>query len=173
MNNESFTDEGLKLLKGVSRGDEEAFRKLYDLTHKKVYFHLYRLLKGKEAAEDVLVETYTEVWRGAKNFKGKSMVSTWIMGIARNLAMNELRKFKYHEDIENFPNLSNGTTPETEDFDKQGAHRQKRGVCSQIPLIFFTHLSLLIFVMRMNRMIFRRAEFEFQREEKNILDKRR
>ena len=119
MNNGSLADKDSELLKKISGGDEEAFRQLYDLTHKKVYFYLYRLLKGKEAAEDILVETYTEVWRGAKNFKGKSMVTTWMMGIARNLAMNELRRFKYHDDIDNFQNLSNGTLPDREHFDKQ------------------------------------------------------
>ncbi len=90
MSNESIVDKSVELLEKVSEGDEEAFRQLYDLTHKKVYFYLYRLFKVKESAEDALVETYTEVWRGAKSFKGKSLVTTWIMGIARHLAMNEL-----------------------------------------------------------------------------------
>jgi len=117
--NRSFTGKDLELLKKISKGDEEAFRELYDLTHKKVYYYLYRLLQGKQTAEDILVETYTEVWRGAKNFKGKSMVTTWIMAIARNLAMNELRKSKYHENIDNFPNLPSDTILDPEHFDKQ------------------------------------------------------
>lgn len=119
MSNGSVADKDLELLKRVSGGDEKAFRQLYDLTHKKVYFYLYRLLKGKEAAEDILVETYTEVWRCAKNFKGKAQVTTWMMAIARNLAMNELRKFKSHNNIDNFPNLSNDSIPDPEHFDKQ------------------------------------------------------
>src|SRR4030042_4772307 len=117
MSNESIADTNVELLERVSRGDEEAFRQLYDLTHKKVYFYLYRLLKGKETAEDILVETYTEVWRCAKNFKGKEQVTTWMMAIARNLAMNELRKFKSHNNIDNFPNLSNDSIPDPEHFD--------------------------------------------------------
>jgi RNA polymerase sigma-70 factor (ECF subfamily) len=32
------------------------------------------------------------VWKGAKNFKGRSKVSTWILGITRNQAHNILRK---------------------------------------------------------------------------------
>ncbi len=119
MSNESIADTNVELLKRVSAGDEEAFRQLYDVTHKKVYFYLYRLLKGKESAEDILVETYTEVWRGAKNFKGKSMVTTWMMGIARNLAMNELRKMKSHDNIDDYPNLPNGSTPDVNGFDRQ------------------------------------------------------
>jgi RNA polymerase sigma-70 factor (ECF subfamily) len=53
-------------------------------------------------AEDILVETYTEVWRCAKKFKGHSRVTTWMMGIARNLAMNHLGKLRKHEDLDDF-----------------------------------------------------------------------
>lgn len=56
-------------------------------------------------AEDILVETYTEVWRCAKKFKGHSRVTTWIRGMVRYLAMNYLGKFKKHDNIDDFPNL--------------------------------------------------------------------
>jgi RNA polymerase sigma-70 factor (ECF subfamily) len=119
MNEGSVADRDLELLRKISCGDKEAFRELYDLTHKKVHFYLYRLLQGKEVAQDILMETYTEVWKGAKNFKGKARATTWIIAIARNLAMNELRKFKNHDNIDNFPNLPNGSTQEVEQLDRQ------------------------------------------------------
>jgi RNA polymerase sigma-70 factor (ECF subfamily) len=119
MVNGSMTDKDLELLRRISCGDKEAFRELYDLTHKKVYFYLYRLLRGRQAAEDILIETYTEVWKGAKNFKGKARATTWIIAIARNLGMNELRKFKDHNNIEDFPNLSNGHPQDIEQLDRQ------------------------------------------------------
>lgn len=119
MDNDPLASRDLELLERVSRGDGEAFRQLYDLTHKKVYIYLYRLVHGKQMAEDILVETYTEVWRCAKKFKGKSRVTTWMIGIARNLAMDELGKVRRHEDIEDFPNLSNGVIPDAESVDRQ------------------------------------------------------
>jgi RNA polymerase sigma-70 factor (ECF subfamily) len=111
--------QDIELLKRVSKGDEEAFRQLYDLTHRKVYFYLYRLVHGRQMAEDILVETYTEVWRNASKFKGKSRAGTWIIGIARNLAMNQLRKVKVHEDIDLIKNLSNGSQPNGRPFDRK------------------------------------------------------
>jgi RNA polymerase sigma-70 factor (ECF subfamily) len=119
MSDGSVADKDLELLRRISCGDKEAFRELYDLTHKKVHFYLYRLLQGKEVAEDILMETYTEVWRGAKNFKGEARATTWIIAIARNLAMNELRKFKKHNNIDNFPNLPNISAQEVEQLDRQ------------------------------------------------------
>ncbi len=114
-----FIDIESELLQKISGGDEEAFRQLYDVTHRKVYFFLYRLLGRKPITEDVLVETYTEVWKGAKKFKGKSRVLTWIIGIARNLAMNELRRERRHEDIDDFQDLSNGSQPDGEPLDRK------------------------------------------------------
>lgn len=114
-----FSGQHTELLKRISDGDEEAFRELYDLTHKRVYFYLYRLVHGKQMAEDVLVEAYSEVWRCAKKFKGNSAVTTWMMGIARNLAMNELGKVKRYDHIEDFPNLSDGVIPDPEPMDRR------------------------------------------------------
>jgi RNA polymerase sigma-70 factor (ECF subfamily) len=81
-----------KLLDGVVKKDERQFAQLYTITQKRVFYYLFRLTKSHETAEDLLMTTYTEVWKLAKNFRGDSKVLTWIFGIARNLAMNEIRK---------------------------------------------------------------------------------
>lgn len=82
------------LLSNVSEGDDDAMGQLYEFTHKKVFNYLYRLTNDLQMAEDLLIATYTEVWRGAKKFQNRSKVITWILGIARNLTMNEFRKNK-------------------------------------------------------------------------------
>ncbi len=87
-----------ELLERISNGDEKAFRKLYLDTHKAVFAYIYRLCKDYEKAEEIMVKTYTEVWKSASKFKGESKVITWIYGIARNITMSELRKrFKLKE----------------------------------------------------------------------------
>ncbi len=83
-----------ELLTKVSAGDEAAFQRLYEMSYGKVFRYLYRMTGSKEMTEDLLVETYTEVWRSAKRFRGEAQVSTWVIGIARNLAMNMFRKKK-------------------------------------------------------------------------------
>lgn len=112
-------DKDIELLKRISKGDEESFRQLYELTHKEVYFFLFRLFHDKDAAEDTLIETFTEVWKSAKNFKGKARILTWIIGIAKNLAMNKLKKDRTHESIDDFPNISNSANPTAESFERQ------------------------------------------------------
>jgi len=80
------------LLNGVAEKDESDFGKLYEATQRKVFHYLLRVTNSRELAEDLLIETYTEVWKSAKKFQGRSKVITWIIGIARNLAMNQIRK---------------------------------------------------------------------------------
>ena len=142
MSNGVLASQNLDLLKKVCGGDEKAFRQLYDLTHKRVYFYLYRLVHGKQMAEDILVETYSEVWRCAKKFRGNSAVTTWIMGIARNLAMNELGKSKTHENIDDFPNLSSGVVPDAEPMDRQ---RLLKEAMIKLPLKHREILDLVFF----------------------------
>ncbi len=117
----SSTEPESKLLKLAAKGDENAFRQLYDSTYGKVSSYLYRLISDETLVEDVLVETYAAVWKGAKNFKGKSKVTTWIIGIARNTAMNELRKLKKpQEDIDAHYDIADDSLPDTESFDRPG-----------------------------------------------------
>lgn len=85
-----------ELLTKVVQKDKKAFEKLYEATSKSIFFYLYRLLQNRESAEDIHVEVYATVWKNADRFKGKSKVKTWMFGIARNLALNELRK-KHNE----------------------------------------------------------------------------
>jgi RNA polymerase sigma-70 factor (ECF subfamily) len=42
-----------------------------------------------------------------------------MIGIARNLAMNELGKFKKHDNIDDLPDLSNGVIPDAGPMDRQ------------------------------------------------------
>jgi RNA polymerase sigma-70 factor (ECF subfamily) len=104
MSRRDVSDYDQLLMEKVARKNEDAFRELYDRTQKRVYFYLYRLLREKEAAEDVLVETFSEVWRSAPKFMGRSKPTTWILGIARNLAMNYLKKMRHEDDIDNYQN---------------------------------------------------------------------
>jgi RNA polymerase sigma-70 factor (ECF subfamily) len=87
----------LNMIRRISDKSEHSFDQLYDKTHKKVFQYLYRITNDRYLAEDVLIDTYLEVWEHAGSFRGDSKVLTWLIGIARNLAMNEFRKKGFHE----------------------------------------------------------------------------
>ena len=86
-----MTAEG-RLLALVATQDRGAFHLLYERYANAVYRYALSILRKPHLAEDVLQETMMAVWNGAKNYKGRSKVMTWILGITRNQAHNILRK---------------------------------------------------------------------------------
>ncbi len=96
------------LLAKIAKKDEGAFKLLYEQMHKRLYMYLFRLSGDPSLAEDIVVDTFTEVWKSAHKFRGKSSVSTWVIGIARNKLFKELSKCKDkdHLSIEDCPNLT-------------------------------------------------------------------
>lgn len=83
------TDE--ELLERVARADQAALRTLHLRHAQAVYGFVWRMLDDVGAAEDVVAETFVEVWRRAGRFAGRSAVRTWIIGIARHKALDALR----------------------------------------------------------------------------------
>jgi len=119
MSKDRSAEQENNLLRQVAQGDQEAFQKLYEQTARRIYFYLYRILQDESLAEDVQMEVYTQVWKGAGNFKGRSKATTWMFGIARNLAMNELRKKRHHANIDDYAHLPDQRQPDMEAPDRQ------------------------------------------------------
>lgn len=84
----------LNLMRAISKGDEDAFRQFYEFTHQRIFNYIFRLANNRQTAEDLMIDTYTEIWKSAGKFSNRSKVLTWGIGIARNLAMNEFRRGK-------------------------------------------------------------------------------
>lgn len=120
MNKATSAEQEAHLLKGVAAGDREAFRTLYDLTSRRIYFYLYRLLQEASLAEDVQMEVYVQVWKSARNFRGQSKVTTWMFGIARNLALKEMRRQRSHANIDDYNHLAD---PDPTDLDAPDRQR--------------------------------------------------
>lgn len=81
------------LLARVAAGDSGALETLYDRYSRVVYSTALRILGAVEPAEEVVQETFWRVWRRSSTFQsGRGQVSAWILGIAHNLAIDELRR---------------------------------------------------------------------------------
>jgi RNA polymerase sigma-70 factor (ECF subfamily) len=85
------TDE--ELLLGISRGDASAVAALYDRYAPRAFGLILQILKNQTDAEDVVQETFLQVWQQAGRFdpdKGKPVV--WLLMLARSRAIDQLRK---------------------------------------------------------------------------------
>jgi RNA polymerase sigma-70 factor, ECF subfamily len=82
-----------ELLVAISTRDQRAMEELFDRYEKPVYRFVLRAFKDEGLAEDVTAETFCEVWRAAAaTFRGQARVSTWLLAIARNLAISARRR---------------------------------------------------------------------------------
>jgi len=83
----------------VSR--DAGFILLMDKYKKPIYWHIRRLVITHEDAEDILQETFIQVYRFADSFKGESKVYTWLYRIATNECIRHFRnrgKIEYNDD---------------------------------------------------------------------------
>ena len=81
-----------ELLRLIATGDTRALEHLYLEYHRRLLQFLSRLSSNREALEEAINDTFWIVWQKAREFRGGSRVSTWIMGIAWRCAMKALRR---------------------------------------------------------------------------------
>lgn len=81
------------LLASVAKRDEAAFERLYEATRAKLFGVALRILRRRDLAEDVVQEAYVKIWNNAAQFDpGLSSPITWMVSIARNRAIDIVRK---------------------------------------------------------------------------------
>src|SRR6202034_1356539 len=81
------------LIAAVAKGDEAAFERLYAATRAKLFGVVLRILRRQDLAEEVIQEAYVKIWNSAGQFNpGQSSPITWMASIARNRAIDVVRK---------------------------------------------------------------------------------
>jgi RNA polymerase sigma-70 factor (ECF subfamily) len=84
--------ELIELVGPVAQGDQAALATLYDTTNRLVFGLILRVLGETSAAEEVLLDVYTQVWRQAAAYdtqRGSPLA--WLTTIARSRAIDRLR----------------------------------------------------------------------------------
>jgi RNA polymerase sigma-70 factor, ECF subfamily len=84
--------EDRRLLAHVAAGDGEALASLYDRYASAVFALAVRILRDHAEAEDVVQETFTQVWRQAGRYDPvRATVVGWVLMITRSRALDRLR----------------------------------------------------------------------------------
>lgn len=86
------TDE--VLLSRIAHHDVDAFSKLYDRYATAVYNIIFRLIRERTLSDELLQETFWIVWQRAEQYEGRGSAAGWLMRIARNNCLDELRRQK-------------------------------------------------------------------------------
>src|SRR5215217_8475491 len=83
-----------ELISLLGDGDTQAFASLYDRYSSPASSLAYRLMNGRQAAEDLVQEAFIKAWRSAGSYRvGRGSVRTWILSIVRNRAIDLFRSY--------------------------------------------------------------------------------
>ena len=101
----------------------EGFAELYERTFPRVYAYVASLLRDRSAAEDVTAQAFERAYRKRRTYRAsRGSMDAWVFGIARNAALDELRKRKRRATLETDPEDTGATAPE--DHAEQALRRE-------------------------------------------------
>lgn len=91
---EAELEEDYLLMCRIVLKDEKAYQALVDKYMLDVFRFSYSLVTQKELAEDVTQDVFCKLWQKASSWQPTGSVKTWILTIARNRAIDLLRRQK-------------------------------------------------------------------------------
>lgn len=84
--------EWAQLIALSAQGDQGALARLYDRTSSQVYGLSFKILGNREAAEEVTLDVYAQVWRQAHTYDhDRGAPGAWLMMLARTRAIDRFR----------------------------------------------------------------------------------
>lgn len=111
----------------VSR-DTNSLETLYDRYESLLYSFIYKITQDKQSSEEVLQDVFMKIWNQKAQFdSSKGKMSTWLITISRNLAIDYIRKRKTtpYEYDEERDNIKTDNIPESELITKEEAEQIK------------------------------------------------
>ncbi|MCA9922106.1 MAG: sigma-70 family RNA polymerase sigma factor [Anaerolineales bacterium] len=83
------------LMQRIAKNETEALGVLYDRYGRLIYSVAYRILGSAETAEEVTLDVFHRAWERAGGYRSdRGSVRTWLAGVARNRAIDLLRRQK-------------------------------------------------------------------------------
>jgi RNA polymerase sigma factor (sigma-70 family) len=96
-----------ELVQALRNREKVAIEALYDMYSSSLFGVISRIVIDTETSEDVLQETFVKIWHSFSGYKAeKGRLFTWMVNIARNLAIDKIRSKDFknqnkNQDIEN------------------------------------------------------------------------
>ena len=85
-------DPDLPLIEALQASDDSALNELMGRYREPLFHFAFRLVHEETAALEVVQETFVRVYFGARKFKPKASVKTWMYSIALNLSRDHFRR---------------------------------------------------------------------------------
>lgn len=83
-----------RLFRDMKEGDGTAFEEIYEQTRKTVYAFILTYTMSRADADDATQDTYIRVMRSISHYEVGTNAMAWLLQVAKNTALNLLRKKK-------------------------------------------------------------------------------
>ncbi|HXM48533.1 MAG TPA: sigma-70 family RNA polymerase sigma factor [Pyrinomonadaceae bacterium] len=87
----SLMNSSADLVARACRGEQEAFRLIFERYSRPVISFIYDLVSDRGLAEELTQETFVRAFRNLGALRQETKLSTWLFGIAKNVARESLR----------------------------------------------------------------------------------
>jgi len=87
----SVMNSSADLVSRACRGDHDAFRMIFERYSRPVLSFIYDQIGDRDAAEELAQETFVRAYRSLKSLREETKLSTWLFGIAKNVARESIR----------------------------------------------------------------------------------
>lgn len=78
----------------MKNGDKNALHEIYEAYIGYIYSVVFQIVSNREDAEDITSEFFIKLWKLADTYHGGNGHRAWMAAIARNMAIDLLRKTK-------------------------------------------------------------------------------
>ena len=87
-----MVDDDARLMLAFRDGDRRAFETLFARYTPRVLTFLTRMVRDRARAEELTQDVFVRIYNAAPRYEASARFSTWILGIAHNLALNDLAR---------------------------------------------------------------------------------
>ena len=106
-----------KCMSAVKKGDKNALKLIYEEYLPYLYTVIFGVLGNREMAEDVSADCFIKLWQNADKYRPGNGHRAYLATMARNLALDELRKRKHEilqEEDDDTPGMDAASDADTE-----------------------------------------------------------
>lgn len=81
-----------RCMRRIQKGDKTGLKEIYEAYISYIYAIIWGIVRNKENAEDLTAEFFIRLWNTADGYRPGSGHKTWLTVIARNMAIDFMRK---------------------------------------------------------------------------------
>jgi RNA polymerase sigma-70 factor (ECF subfamily) len=85
-------------------GDREVWSEIARRHGERLYQATFAILRDREAARDAVQDTFVRLIQYGHRFEGRAKFSTWLVAVAKNAALQRLRRRRIHESLDSVEN---------------------------------------------------------------------